>query len=75
MTGHHRKKGAQRGTRTPESGKVVRQTVIPLGPELDKRCLAYRGRGGDQVWYSPEEFMRRYCNWDTQYYKNGGVRK
>ena len=66
MTHHHRKKGAQRGTKAPETGKVVRQTAIPLGPELDKRCLAYRGRGGDQVWHSPDEFVGRYCNWGKE---------
>ena len=60
---HHRKKGAQRGTRTPEPGKVVRQTVIPLAAEMDKRCLAYRGRGGDQVWMAVDEFVGRHCNW------------
>ena len=73
MTGYHRKKGAQRGTRTPEPGKVVRQTAIPLGPELDKRCLAYRGRE-ERVWLTADEFVAKYCNWDTEDHKNGGVR-
>ena len=66
MTGYHRKKGAQRGTRTPEPGKVVRQTVIPLAAEMDKRCLAYRGRMEERVWLTPEEFVRLYCNWGTR---------
>ena len=62
MTGYKRKKG----TRTGMPGKVVQQTVIPLGPELDKRCLAYRGRGGDQVWLMADEFVGRYCNWGKE---------
>ena len=59
MTGHHRKKGAQRGTKAPETGKVVRQTVILLGPELDKRCLAYRGRE-ERVWMTVDNFLDKY---------------
>ena len=65
MTGYSRKKG----TRTGMPGKVIRQqtTAIPLGPELDKRCLAYRGRGGERAWHSPEEFLAKWCSWDTWY--------
>ena len=57
---HHRKKGAVRGTKAPETGKVVRQTVIPASAELDKRCLAYRGRAEEQVWMTVDNFLDKY---------------
>lgn len=59
MTGHHRKKGAQRGTKAPETGKVVRQTVIPTSAELDERCKAYRGRE-ERVWMTVDNFLDKY---------------
>ena len=59
MTGH-RKKGAQRGTKAPETGKVVRQTVIPASAELDERCKAYRGRRDERVWMTVDNFLDKY---------------